>query len=139
MSLRTEIIRVINELVIFGKKISGLPAGSTLDGGELLEAVQGGTNVKITAQQLADLAAAGGSLPDGMVIIIDYAYDITGGALPSTGGTGPGGVIKKGNAVITSGTSSSFPAIPDKSMLVANKDLPSTTDISDWTPLYTIN
>lgn len=42
------------------KRISELPTGSTPTGPELIEAVQGGVNVKITAQEIADLSAGGG-------------------------------------------------------------------------------
>lgn len=38
-----------------GTKISELPAGTTPDGTELVEAVQGGDSVRLTAQQIADL------------------------------------------------------------------------------------
>lgn len=41
------------------KKISELPTGSTPTGPELVEAVQGGVNVKLTAQQIADLGTGG--------------------------------------------------------------------------------
>lgn len=41
------------------KKISELPTGSTPTGPELIEAVQGGVNVKLTAQEIADLGAGG--------------------------------------------------------------------------------
>lgn len=40
------------------KKISQLPAASALSGSELVPLVQGGSNVKATAQAIADLAAA---------------------------------------------------------------------------------
>lgn len=42
------------------KKISELPAGSTPDGTELVEAVQGGGNVSLTVQQIADRAVGVG-------------------------------------------------------------------------------
>lgn len=41
------------------KKISELPTGSTPTGPELVEAVQGGVNVKLTAQEIADLGTSG--------------------------------------------------------------------------------
>lgn len=41
------------------KKISGLTPGSTLDGTELVEVVQGGENRKVTTQDIADLGGAG--------------------------------------------------------------------------------
>jgi len=42
------------------KKISELTAGTTPDGTELLEAVQAGASVSLTAQQIADLAPGAG-------------------------------------------------------------------------------
>lgn len=42
------------------KRISELPTGSTPTGPELIEAVQGGVNVKLTAQEIADLGGGGG-------------------------------------------------------------------------------
>ncbi len=43
------------------KKISELPAAATLDGSELVELVQSGSNVKATAQDIADLGGGGGT------------------------------------------------------------------------------
>lgn len=43
------------------KKISALPTASALDGSELSEIVQGGVNKKVTTQEIADLAIAGGA------------------------------------------------------------------------------
>lgn len=45
------------------KKISELAEASTLDGSELVEAVQGGQNVQTTTQDIADLAAVAGGAP----------------------------------------------------------------------------
>lgn len=42
------------------KSISALPEGTTPDGTELLEAVQGGESVKLTAAQIAALGGGGG-------------------------------------------------------------------------------
>jgi hypothetical protein len=42
------------------KKISELPSAGALTGSELVESVQGGINVKTTAQQIADLGGGGG-------------------------------------------------------------------------------
>lgn len=43
------------------KKITALPTAGTLDGSELAEIVQGGVNKKVTTQEIADLAIAGGA------------------------------------------------------------------------------
>lgn len=53
MSLRSEVTRIVNELLGNGKKISQLPAGSSPDGTELIEAVQNGVNVKLTVSQVS--------------------------------------------------------------------------------------
>lgn len=136
MSLRTEIIRVLNDLVIFGKKITGLPAGGTMDGTELFESVQNGVSVKLTAQQIADLASLGGTLPNGMLILANTNYDLSSNNLPTTGGTGPGGIIKAGNAFIIGTTGSSFPQFPEGTMLIAKIDFP--TVVGDWLASYSI-
>lgn len=44
------------------EKISGLPTAGALTGTELVETVQGGVNVKTTAQDIADLASGGGAV-----------------------------------------------------------------------------
>lgn len=41
------------------KKISELANAAALTGGELVELVQSGSNVKVTTQQIADLASGG--------------------------------------------------------------------------------
>lgn len=68
------------------KKISELGTASTpLSGTELLEGVQGGTNVKMTTQDVADLAAGGGAVTSvngqtGAVVLTAANVD----ALPDT-------------------------------------------------------
>lgn len=52
MSVRSEFIRLWNEFTAQSKKISELPAGSAPSGAELIEAVQGGVNVKLTVSQI---------------------------------------------------------------------------------------
>lgn len=58
------------------KRITELPTGSPPSGAELLELVQGGVNVKLTAQEIADLAAGGGAVDsvNGQtgVVVLDY-------------------------------------------------------------------
>lgn len=136
MSLRTEIIRIMNELVVIGKKITSLPSGGTLDGTELFESVQSGVSVKVTAQQIADLAASGGTLPTGINVYIG-TYDASSNHLPSTGGTGPAGVVLKGNYWIVSVASTTLTMadgslIPVGQVILAKKDFPSTTNVADW-------
>jgi|SRR5688572_2169524 len=62
MSLRSEIIRVLNEVLGNSKKISELTAAASLDGSELVELVQDGVNVKSTTQDIADLGGGGGAV-----------------------------------------------------------------------------
>ena len=52
MSLRSEVIRIFNELIGSGKKITQLPVGTAPTGTELIEAVQGGVNVSLTVSQV---------------------------------------------------------------------------------------
>jgi hypothetical protein len=64
MSLRSEIVRILNELFGEGKKISELPTASLpLAGPELIEIVQGGQNKKATIDDLP--SGGGGSITDG--------------------------------------------------------------------------
>lgn len=60
MSLRSEVIRILNELLSNSKKISELPAASTLTGTEQVELNQGGTSVRTTTQDIANLGGGGG-------------------------------------------------------------------------------
>lgn len=59
MSVRSEVIRIYNELLAGAKKISALPSAGALTGNELVEGVQGGANVKMTTQDIADLGGGG--------------------------------------------------------------------------------
>lgn len=60
MSLRSEVIRILNELLSNSKKISELPAASALTGTEQVELNQGGTSVRTTSQDIANLGGGGG-------------------------------------------------------------------------------
>lgn len=60
MSLRSEVIRIFNELLGNSKKISELPAASALTGSEQVELNQAGSSVRTTAQDIADLGGGGG-------------------------------------------------------------------------------
>lgn len=68
------------------KKISELSAAGTLTGAELIEAVQNGSNVKMTATNIANLAEH-----------FRGAYNASGGTYPASGGSGASGVIKAGD------------------------------------------
>lgn len=53
MSLRSEIIKVINEILSNSKKISDLEAVPSIDGAESMEVVKNGVNYKVTVSQIA--------------------------------------------------------------------------------------
>lgn len=60
MSLRSEVVRVFNELIANGKKISDLPAlPSVVQNGDLFEVVRGGVNYQGTGSQLPSGGGAG--------------------------------------------------------------------------------
>lgn len=60
MSLRSEVIRIVNELLGNSRKISELPAASALAGTEQVEVNQGGTSARTTTQDIANLGGGGG-------------------------------------------------------------------------------
>lgn len=62
MSLRSEVIRILNEVLANSKKITQLNASATLTGAELVEIVQAGFNVRTTTQDIADLGGGGGGV-----------------------------------------------------------------------------
>lgn len=53
MSLRSEIIRVLNEFLANSKKISELDTVPSIDGAESLEVVKNGVNYRATVSQVA--------------------------------------------------------------------------------------
>jgi hypothetical protein len=66
------------------KKITDLPTASTPDGSEYIELVQGGINKKSTILSIGSGNWRG-------------AYDLSGNAYPSAGGTGVSGIPAPGN------------------------------------------
>lgn len=64
MSLRSEIIKVLNEVLAGSKKISELPAAGSIVGPELVEIVQDGVNKQTTASALS---SGGGSSTEKIV------------------------------------------------------------------------
>lgn len=60
MSLRSEVIRIVNELFSDSKKITELPAAGAITGADLTEIVQGGVNKKATFTQVATFTGGGG-------------------------------------------------------------------------------
>lgn len=61
MSLRSEVIRIVNELIGNSKKISELPAATTpLTGTELMEVVQGGISKRVAKSDVSSGGGGGG-------------------------------------------------------------------------------
>ena len=60
--------------------ITNLPAAISLTGAEVIPAVQSNTTVRVTAQQIANLAATNGTVTK---IIADYP--LSGGTITTTG------------------------------------------------------
>lgn len=60
MSLRSEVIRIVNELLGNSKKVSELPSASALTGTEQVEVNQAGTSARTTTQDIANLGGGGG-------------------------------------------------------------------------------
>ena len=65
--------------------ITNLPTVSTLTGSESIPAVQANTTVRVTAQQIADLAVQGGT-----VTSITASSPLTGGVITTSGTIGLG-------------------------------------------------
>lgn len=89
MSVRSEVIRIINELLSTGKKISELPAGSAPSGAELIEAVQGGVSVSLTVSQVS----TGGVGVLSVVAGTNVTVDNTDPQNPIVSATGSGGSV----------------------------------------------
>lgn len=88
MSLRSEIIRIFNELAGAGKKITQLPLADTpLTGTELLEIVQDGVNKRITAPNLS----SGGTGVQTIVAGTNISVDDTDPQNPIVSSLGGGG------------------------------------------------
>jgi hypothetical protein len=79
MSLRSEVIRILNEYFLGSKKITQLNAAAALDGTELVEVVQSGANVKTTTQDIANLGGAGSSVKVIQSAFSDVTTAITAG------------------------------------------------------------
>ncbi|MDW0189608.1 MAG: hypothetical protein QOA70_08150, partial [Nitrososphaeraceae archaeon] len=74
MSLRSEIIRVLNEIRSNSKKISDLPIATTPSGTELVEIVQGGENKQTT---VSDLGGGGGGGNDKLDALLTFSTKTT--------------------------------------------------------------
>lgn len=91
MSLRSEVVRIINEILGNSKKISELPDADALAGSEYVEVVQDGVNKKATVSQVSVGASnpwqgpwsfPGDAYPTatqgGQIWFSDAAYDVGG-------------------------------------------------------------
>ncbi len=87
MSIRSEVVRIFNELLALSKKISALPSAGAITGSELIEVVQNGANVKTTISAVASGGAGVLSIVEGTNITIDDT-DPQNPIISSTGGGG---------------------------------------------------
>jgi hypothetical protein len=85
MSLRSEVIRIVNELLGNSKKITELDNATALTGVELVEVVQGGANKQTTTQDIADLGGGGGGTPT-LQQVLTAGSALTGNNTISGGG-----------------------------------------------------
>lgn len=93
MSLRSEVIRILNEYFTGNKKISELPAGTTPSGDELIEGVQDGESVSFTISQVS----SGGAGVLSIVAGTNVTVDDTDPQNPIVSATGGGGVSDWGD------------------------------------------
>lgn len=103
MSLRSEVIRIVNELLGNSKKISELPAASALTGTEQVEVNQAGTSVRTTTQDIADLGGGGGGA-------VSSVFARTGAVTAQSGDYSVAQVT--GAAALASPTFTGVPAAP---------------------------
>lgn len=132
MSLRSEIVRILNELLSGSKKITELPTADTLTGLEYVEVVQDGFNKKVATANIS-----GGTFDLSGVVQHRGNFSLAANLFPSTGGTGSGGTVEENNRwFITVGSTTLLDEngdqIPAGVFIEAKVDSPSTTDISDW-------
>lgn len=139
MSLRSEVIRILNEYLSNAKKITELTGATTpLSGSEYVEIVQGGVSKKVAAG-----AFAGGSFDlSGMVRRIGD-FSLAGNVFPSTGGSGPAGAVAQGNSWYITNASTSLTdeagnTIPAGVIIEAKIDNPANNDAADWYITYTV-
>lgn len=71
MSVRSEVIRIFNELIGQAKKISDLPAAASVNGADLVEVSQGGVSKKATITQVSTGGTAVESVVGGANITVD--------------------------------------------------------------------
>lgn len=88
MSLRSEVVRIVNELLANSKKITELTTASSIVGDELVEVVQDGVNKKVA---VSNIGGGGGTA------YWRGSYDLSVNAYPSSGGSGTAGAIQSGD------------------------------------------
>lgn len=134
MSLRSEIVRVFNELLAGSKKITELTTADPLSGLEYVEIVQDGINKKVAAANLS-----GGSFDLSGVVRHRGDFSLASNVFPSTGGTGSAGAVEANNRWYVTAASTTLldtqtpgQPIPSGMYIEAKVDTPSTTDANDW-------
>lgn len=125
MSLTSEIIRIVNRVLASAKKITELPDSGALIGNEYAEIAKGGSSVKATLQQIANLA------PGAVSGALSYKgiYDLSTDFFP--------GSAQIGYCYFSPNASSSLLAhdgepIAEGSFLISKINGASTTDYNDW-------
>jgi hypothetical protein len=91
MSVRSEVIRIFNELIGQAKKISDLPAAGSVDGADLVEISQGGVSKKATAAQIG---SGGSGVVQTIVAGTNVTVDDTDPANPIVSSSGGSGVVE---------------------------------------------
>ena len=139
MSLRSEIVRILNELLSGSKKITELPTAGALSGLEYVEIVQDGINKKVAAANLS-----GGTFDLSGVVRHRGNISLFSNLFPNTGGTGSGGTVEANNRFYVGTASSTLTdeagnLIPAGAFIEARSNNPSTTDGADWWVYYTTN
>lgn len=94
MSVRSEVIRIFNELVGQAKKISDLPTAPSVSGADLLEVSIGGTSYKGTVSQIS---SGGSGIVQTIVAGTGISVDSTDPANPIVSATGGGGAVSSVN------------------------------------------
>jgi len=114
MSLRSEVVRIVNEILSLGKKITALAFASTpLQGDELIEVVQSGTNKKVLKSDISSLPIK--TFTQSLSFDTDKELEYNnGGTLSftlSTGNKNGIGIILKLNKPVSVSFSADFEAV----------------------------
>lgn len=133
MSLRSEVIRIFNELMGQGKKITQLPAGTAPTGTELIEAVQGGQSVSLTVNQVS----SGGVGVISVVAGTNVTVDDTDPQNPIVSASGGGGTTEHVDktasfTVSTADTKKIYVMTSGSPIVVTLPDLSAETTDFEW-------